>query len=178
MVQIWSLIAGSLPGRTDNEVKNYWNTHLNKKICSVLGKRKSIHHNNNNNRSIDENQEGNNSEPPIISSPKTTTDFDEGSMDLDDEKMMMMKEEDMIHGFTDNAWMEGAVECFNYDDYSQVEAPMMMMMMMNLNSSDLVFDEEPFTPCLDSFRCILRSEPNPSCFGAHEEGQVGIIILT
>ncbi|GAB4828255.1 hypothetical protein Ancab_035167 [Ancistrocladus abbreviatus] len=27
----WSLIAGRLPGRTDNGVKNYWNTHLNKK---------------------------------------------------------------------------------------------------------------------------------------------------
>nr|WRO64652.1 MYB transcription factor protein [Rosa persica] len=28
----WSLIAGRLPGRTDNEIKNYWNTHLSKKI--------------------------------------------------------------------------------------------------------------------------------------------------
>ncbi|XP_042515103.1 myb-related protein 308-like [Macadamia integrifolia] len=28
----WSLIAGRLPGRTDNEIKNYWNTHLRKKI--------------------------------------------------------------------------------------------------------------------------------------------------
>nr|QEM53384.1 MYB82 [Platanus x hispanica] len=27
----WSLIAGRLPGRTDNEVKNYWNTHLMKR---------------------------------------------------------------------------------------------------------------------------------------------------
>ncbi|RWW39471.1 hypothetical protein BHE74_00055201 [Ensete ventricosum] len=27
----WSLIAGRLPGRTDNEIKNYWNTHLIKK---------------------------------------------------------------------------------------------------------------------------------------------------
>ncbi|KAH9761695.1 transcription factor MYB82 [Citrus sinensis] len=35
----WSLIAGRLPGRTDNEVKNYWNTHLNKK-CR-FGKRKA-----------------------------------------------------------------------------------------------------------------------------------------
>ncbi|CAA7016366.1 unnamed protein product [Microthlaspi erraticum] len=28
----WSLIAGRIPGRTDNEIKNYWNTHLRKKL--------------------------------------------------------------------------------------------------------------------------------------------------
>ncbi|XP_073036780.1 transcription factor MYB1-like isoform X1 [Primulina eburnea] len=27
----WSLIAGRLPGRTDNEIKNYWNTNIAKK---------------------------------------------------------------------------------------------------------------------------------------------------
>ncbi|CAN6486969.1 unnamed protein product [Victoria cruziana] len=31
----WSLIAGRLPGRTDNEIKNYWNTHLSKKSLSM-----------------------------------------------------------------------------------------------------------------------------------------------
>lgn len=28
----WSLIARRLPGRTDNEIKNYWNTCLRKKL--------------------------------------------------------------------------------------------------------------------------------------------------
>ncbi|KAI9087648.1 hypothetical protein K1719_030518 [Acacia pycnantha] len=28
----WSLIAGRVPGRTDNQVKNYWNTHLSRKL--------------------------------------------------------------------------------------------------------------------------------------------------
>ncbi|KAK7846642.1 transcription factor myb113 [Quercus suber] len=36
----WSLIAGRLPGRTANDVKNYWNTHLLKKGSSRITKLK------------------------------------------------------------------------------------------------------------------------------------------
>lgn len=32
----WSLIAGRLPGRTDNEIKNYWNTNIGKKVQDHL----------------------------------------------------------------------------------------------------------------------------------------------
>ncbi|KAI3683564.1 hypothetical protein L1987_84072 [Smallanthus sonchifolius] len=32
----WSIIASQLPGRTDNDIKNYWNTKLRKKLLAIL----------------------------------------------------------------------------------------------------------------------------------------------
>ncbi|CAN1264830.1 Transcription factor MYB17 [Linum perenne] len=34
----WASIASHLPGRTDNEIKNYWNTHLRKQFLAPLPK--------------------------------------------------------------------------------------------------------------------------------------------
>lgn len=35
MIIRWSVIAKSLPGRTANDVKNYWNCHLTKKLINI-----------------------------------------------------------------------------------------------------------------------------------------------
>ncbi|XVF35112.1 hypothetical protein REPUB_Repub18cG0116600 [Reevesia pubescens] len=50
----WSLIAGRLPGRTDNEIKNYWNTNLGKKVQhhqnSAAAEAAALKHNKSNGR--------------------------------------------------------------------------------------------------------------------------------
>ncbi|KAL5540622.1 hypothetical protein UlMin_043197 [Ulmus minor] len=67
----WSKIAKHLPGRTDNEIKNYWRTRIQKHM-------KQTTHQNNNNRQNSSNSESNNqatsSQFSIISTNTTSSD--------------------------------------------------------------------------------------------------------
>ncbi|XP_057505496.1 transcription factor MYB1-like [Actinidia eriantha] len=57
----WSLIAGRLPGRTDNEIKNYWNTNLSKRVHA---------HHQSPNQVVHQKKKNCNMGPPLTSQPR------------------------------------------------------------------------------------------------------------
>lgn len=134
----WSLIAGRLPGRTDNEVKNYWNTHLNKK-CRP-GKRKGIELGSHQSESGDNNNNNINrkKQPQLCDSqPKAV------GQRVPKEKSNNMTEDTTI----------GSLNC-------ETE----LCGVIPSNNGTFVFDEEPFITYLDSlilFECIGTDDTFP-----------------
>ncbi|KDO57592.1 hypothetical protein CISIN_1g024484mg [Citrus sinensis] len=85
----WSAIAGRLPGRTDNEIKNVWHTHLKKKAAAVLKQNQKANTNTNNNNNSDDHKQNSKqnvdsfeSFPVIDESFWTDTSLSENSSNL------------------------------------------------------------------------------------------------
>ncbi|KAL4654140.1 hypothetical protein ACB092_01G356800 [Castanea dentata] len=142
----WSLIAGRLPGRTDNEVKNYWNTHLNKKC--LLGKRKETNSNHHEEEDNDESMNKKNKlGPPFHSEPHGSTHNSLTSTTKLGLEEGSRKEESTV---TEGNWVGYDTSSFNCDimDY-----PIMPEAAGGGagNSASFVFDDEPLIAYMDSF---------------------------
>ncbi|CAK9145381.1 unnamed protein product [Ilex paraguariensis] len=118
----WSLIAGRLPGRTDNEVKNYWNTHLNKK-CPRGERTRRIDPNNNRNKTPLPRSE------PIHSENKKNSS--NGGL---------TKEEDNGSTTVSHSWIEDMKSFF-----SDIKSPLPMY------SEPFFYNDEILMPMMDNY---------------------------
>ncbi|KAM7267843.1 hypothetical protein ACFE04_010009 [Oxalis oulophora] len=140
----WSLIAGRLPGRTDNEVKNYWNTHLNKKC--LLGKRKIMDPNNYNYNYNNVDDDDNEQEDDDQTNSKKLC---QGAVNLEKRNVQVLeiaKRDEEIDRATE-AWTND-MRTLSYDlGLEDITTPLLPA----YNNSTFFFDDDPFIAYLNSF---------------------------
>ncbi|KAL8529146.1 hypothetical protein ACS0TY_006562 [Phlomoides rotata] len=105
----WSLIAGRIPGRTDNEIKNYWNTHLSKKLINQ-GIDPKTHKPFNPNPSIDDSSSTN---VPLISCDQNV--IIKNDSDQDGPKKHLQHDHDHSSNYEDGFDHE-MINCCNVDE--------------------------------------------------------------
>ncbi|KAF5481741.1 hypothetical protein F2P56_002371 [Juglans regia] len=159
----WSLIAGRLPGRTDNEIKNYWNTNLGKKVQNhQISTTVSIP------PKLSGHSDENNFPPPAVS----TTPMLSGYTDENNFPPPAVSTTPMLSGYTDEN---------NFNPVPTIN------LMSSIDTSTL-----PSSPisktCTNSnvirtkaFRCssklLLTPQPNKSCKENLETNVIGVGLM-
>jgi len=107
----WSAIAAKLPGRTDNEIKNVWHTHLKKKLLNSDTKRLS----NPKIKRSDSNSSTLTSSSACTSSSDFSSFSEEGSKNMNNNSTMIKSEDIESEEITmppidESFWSEATVE--------------------------------------------------------------------
>ncbi|XP_012838674.1 PREDICTED: transcription factor MYB59-like [Erythranthe guttata] len=80
----WSRIARKLPGRTDNEIKNYWRTHMRKKAQQSKKQKKSISPISSSDNSSSSSSISNSPTTEDFTPAKETSFYDTGGVEIKD----------------------------------------------------------------------------------------------
>ncbi|BAT87828.1 hypothetical protein LR48_Vigan09g164700 [Vigna angularis] len=181
----WSLIAGRLPGRTDNEIKNYWNTHLSKKLRNQ-GTDPKTHHKltvppekkkgKKKNKQKHENKKGS-SEKTLVYLPKAvrvkavscvprtestfTLDSNSGSASTSQEKVQspeeVAREVNMVWG-VGNEGDHGGVGIFFGEDHDLVNTSS----YVECHSDDVHTDHGTLQKLYEEYLQLLKDEEKPA----------------
>ncbi|RZC62017.1 hypothetical protein C5167_023781 [Papaver somniferum] len=132
----WSLIAGRLPGRTDNEVKNYWNTHLTKRDAKPevpMSKRRKLIDHLADKESTESTCEDRS--PDCKTNDESNNETERSTINgvTEDESKVAMSE------VVSHSWMDDHMKCSSNNDMQSHWFPM-----------DGKFFDEPYLTSLDS----------------------------
>eukprot|EP00253_Pinus_taeda_P007809 PITA_07809 len=132
----WSLIAGRLPGRTDSEIKNHWNTHVNKKLSLM------------NQSSTTENLKIRSKSPPLLQNHVLVT--------IPVEKTTAMSESEMVisNGFNDYG-------CSNHNLHQGLKS----CNIKATKNSSTALSNLPVSDSIthDNCKSIAKEGRNPTC---------------
>ncbi|URE05989.1 Myb-like DNA-binding domain [Musa troglodytarum] len=157
----WSLIAARLPGRTDNEIKNYWNNRVSKRLRKQGPQKKRAEHHTTK-ESHDEKKDGPALEGAATSSVKIYTPKPtriKPSMTIRNSESIMLLTDPTMGGPSRKGNLDAGMEDSNiyWSIMNETGDPFARAAMDQAFACDLVSEDEGFNRLYQEYSQLLNS---------------------